>query len=482
MSGYDINNFFYKEIQNSISTINFKQQPVIIAAISGGQDSMAMLNSLHGLSTKYNFKIHGAHLNHQLRGTDSLNDSEFVKNHFEKLNIPYTVKSIDVSKYRNDKKLSVEEAARDLRYDFLSKVAIKSAAKIIALGHTLDDQVETILMNIIRGSGLNGLKGMETLTTRKINSHNFTLFRPLLNIERNQTLEYCTTNNIEVRIDKSNANTEITRNKIRIELIPYLQTFNPSIKTSLLKLSKISSTVINDAQHNIKKTFNELVSLKGNHFAIDIDKFNSQTTYIKIEILMHTIRRLRGNLRGIEHHDYYDLISLVENARTGSQKQTCEFYCLISYGQALFFKNETDLNILPAIKGSHKLKIPGKMNLPSWKIKSKLIDIPDKNNLDLLKHLKKSPYSEIFDISLLKTDLHVRTRKLGDTFIPLGMNHSKRLKDFMVDLKIPSYDRDRIPLVCSDAGIIWVVGWRISNWAKIKNTTNKAIQINFESI
>ena len=128
MSGYDINNFFYKEIQNSISTINFKQQPVIIAAISGGQDSMAMLNSLHGLSTKYNFKIHGAHLNHQLRGTDSLNDSEFVKNHFEKLNIPYTVKSIDVSKYRNDKKLSVEEAARDLRYDFLSKVAIKSAA------------------------------------------------------------------------------------------------------------------------------------------------------------------------------------------------------------------------------------------------------------------------------------------------------------------------------------------------------------------
>ena len=111
-----------------------------------------------------------------------------------------------------------------------------------------------------------------------------------------------------------------------------------------------------------------------------------------------------------------------------------------------------------------------------------MIDIPDNSNPDSLKYLQKSPYSETFDISLLETDLYVRTRKSGDKFVPLGMNHVKRLKDFMIDSKIPSHHRDRIPLVCSNAEIIWVVGCRISNWAKIKKPNTKAIQINFESI
>ena len=482
MSVPDINSLFEKEIQNSISTINLKQQEIIIIAISGGQDSMAMLDGLHRLSIKYNFKIHGAHLNHQLRGVDSLNDAEFVKKCFQQLNIPYTVESIDVSQYRIDKKLSMEEAARKLRYDFLSKVAIKSEAKIIALGHTFDDQVETILMNIMRGSGLNGLKGMKVLTTREINSKDFTLFRPLLNIERSQTLEYCKLNNLQVRIDESNTNTDITRNRIRIELIPYLQTFNPSIKNALVKLSKISSNVLDEANHNVKKAFNNIVSINTNHFSINIDKFNLQTEYIKIEILMQIIKSLRGNLRGLEYSDYYDLMSLIENAKIGSKKNNRGFYCLISYGEAFLFKHDTDINTMPTIKGSHKLKIPGELHLGTWKIKTKLIDIPDNSNPNSLKYLQKSPYSETFDISLLETDLYVRTRKSGDKFVPLGMNHVKRLKDFMIDSKIPSHHRDRIPLVCSNAEIIWVVGCRISNWAKIKKPNTKAIQINFESI
>ena len=197
---------------------------------------------------------------------------------------------------------------------------------------------------------------------------------------------------------------------------------------------------------------------------------------------MQIIKSLRGNLRGLEYSDYYDLMSLIENAKIGSKKNNRGFYCLISYGEAFLFKHDTDINTMPTIKGSHKLKIPGELHLGTWKIKTKLIDIPDNSNPNSLKYLQKSPYSETFDISLLETDLYVRTRKSGDKFVPLGMNHVKRLKDFMIDSKIPSHHRDRIPLVCSNAEIIWVVGCRISNWAKIKKPNTKAIQINFESI
>ena len=482
MSVSNINSFFEKEVENSISNINLNKQNIIVVAISGGQDSMAMLTCLYKLSEKYNFTLHGAHLNHQLRKVNSSKDAAFVTNYFQKLNIPYSVESTDVSKYKATKKLSVEEAARELRYQFLSKVAIKSKTNIIALGHTLDDQVETILMNIIRGSGLNGLKGMKNFKTRKINSKQFTLFRPLLSVKRNQTLEYCKNNNIPIRIDETNTDIAITRNRIRLELIPYLQTFNPSIKNSLLKLSKISSTILDNEKINVKNSFNEIVSLNSNYFSIDIPKFNSKTTYIKTEILMEIIRLLRGDLRGIENDNYYDLMSLIENAKTGSKKYLRDFYCLISYNQAFLYKKETDINTLPVFKGSHKLIIPGEVNLGKWKIKSKLINITDNPNLDSFKYLRKSPYSETFDISLLETNLHVRTRRPGDKFVPLGMDNSKKLKDFMIDSKIPFHHRDRIPLVCTKAGIIWVVGWRISNWAKLKETNRQAIQINFNTI
>ena len=482
MTASNINSLFEKEVENLIPTLNFKEQNSIVAAISGGQDSMAMLACLYKLSNKYNFTLHGAHLNHQLRESSSVKDAQFVTSQFKNLNIPYTVESIDVSKYKAIKKLSTEEAARELRYQFLSRVAIKAKTNIIAIGHTSDDQVETILMNIIRGCGLNGLKGMNHLSTRKINSRTFSLFRPLLNIERRETLNYCKNNNIPVRIDESNINIDLTRNKIRLKLIPYLQTFNPSIKDSLLKLSKISSTVIEDQQINVKNSFNEIVSFQNNYFAINIPKFNSQNTHIKIQILMEIIKLLCGDLRHLDHNDYYNLISLVDTAKTGTKKYLRGFHCLISYNQAFLYKKETDIQTLPIIKGIHKLVIPGGLNLGKWQINSKLINTANNSNTDPFKHLNKSPYSETFDISLLETDLHVRTRKPGDEFVPLGMGNTKKLKDFMVNSKIPSYQRDRIPLVCSNAEIIWVVGWIISNWAKLKNPNGKAIQINFETI
>ena len=336
-------------------------------------------------------------------------------------------------------------------------------------------------MNIIRGSGLNGLKGMKKFKTRKINSKQFTLFRPLLSVKRNQTLEYCKNNNIPIRIDETNTDIAITRNRIRLELIPYLQTFNPSIKNSLLKLSKISSSVLDTNQINIKNSFNEIVSLNNSYFSIDIPKFNSQNTHIKTEILMEIIKLLHGDLKGIEHNNYHDLISLIENAKTGSKKYLSGFYCLISYNQAFLYKKEIDINTLPLFKGSQKLMIPGEVNLGKWNIKAKLINISNNSNLDSFKYLNKSPYSETFDISLLESNLHVRTRRPGDKFVPLGMNNSKKLKDFMIDSKIPFHHRDRIPLVCTKSGIVWVVGWRISNWAKLKGTNKQAIQINFNA-
>lgn len=476
----NINRVFEKEVEQSISKLNMHGKYTIVAAISGGQDSMAMLTSLYKLSKNNGFAIHGAHLNHQLRGFNSVKDAEFVTNTFESFNIPYTLESIDVSKYKTTKKLSMEEAAREIRYDFLSKVALKAKTNLIALGHTSDDQIETILMNIIRGCGLNGLKGMEHLTTKTINSRTYSLFRPLLNIKRTQTLTYCKSNNIAIQIDESNLNTDLTRNRIRLKLLPYLQTFNPSISNSLLRLSTIASRVIEDQQIKVANFFDEIVSNQNNYFSINLQKFNIHNTHIKTQLLMETIKSIRGDLRGIEHKDYHNLISMINLGNVGSKKKFLGFYCLISYDEAFIYRKERDINNLPILNGTHQLKIPGTTQLGEWQIQSKLINLNNEPYSESIKDLNKSPYSEAFDISLLETDLHIRTRQPGDKFVPLGMCNAKKLKDFMVDSKIPQHHRDRIPLVCSNTGIIWVVGWRISNLAKLNNTDTKAIQINFQ--
>ena len=189
---------------------------------------------MHGLRDKHRLTLYGAHLNHLLRGEESDADAKFVEDTFRRLGIDYTLDSSDVAEYRRRHRLSLEDAARRVRYAFLVPTPpTKHGADAIALGHTADDQAETVLMHIIRGSGLDGLRGMQALDRRQVSGKSMTLFRPLLSISRAETQAYCDALDLQPRIDVSNSSPEFLRNRIRLELVPLLEQLNPSIQGAL---------------------------------------------------------------------------------------------------------------------------------------------------------------------------------------------------------------------------------------------------------
>ena len=211
----------------------------ILVAVSGGPDSLALLLLLARLREALGLTLHVAHLNHGLRGADAEDDAQFVKETANSLGLPATMGAEDVKSYAAGRGLSPEEAAREARYAFLTTVAAEHGAAAAALGHTADDQAETVLMHVLRGSGLTGLAGMSALSYRPAaqGGERVALLRPLLDATREETAAYCRWRGFAPRDDATNRSLEFTRNKIRLELLPFLNSYNPRIREGLLRLS-----------------------------------------------------------------------------------------------------------------------------------------------------------------------------------------------------------------------------------------------------
>ena len=237
MGALDIVTRFEREVRTAVEAGHLTGKRLVVA-VSGGPDSLAMLYALHHLQGALCLTLHVAHLDHELRGEDSAADAEFVAQTCAKLGVDCTVEAADVPAFQREHRMSLEEAAREVRYRFLAHVAEREGAHAIALGHTSDDQVETVLMNFIRGSGLRGLRGMLPTSRRRIDESDVTISRPLLNLSKQDTIAYCEALDLNPRFDESNRSIEMTRNRIRLELLPLLQELNPAFGDAVLRLSK----------------------------------------------------------------------------------------------------------------------------------------------------------------------------------------------------------------------------------------------------
>ena len=280
----------------------------IILAVSGGPDSISMLDILYKIqqNKKNNFEIIVAHVNHMIR-EEAMEDAIYVKDFCEKRNIEFYLKSIDVKKIANNNKIGTEEAGRKERYKFFDELAKKINANKIAIAHNKNDNVETVFMHILRGTGINGLKGIEPKRGMYI--------RPLIECERKEIEEYCEENNLEPRIDKTNFENIYTRNKIRNVVIPYVQKeFNQNIIQTIDRLSKL---VIEEEEYmdkQVKKVFNDLLLFEGEkEIQIDLKKFNMQEKVIKSRLILYTITRIFGSSEGIEKIHIEDIIKLCGN-------------------------------------------------------------------------------------------------------------------------------------------------------------------------
>ena len=288
----------------------------IVLGVSGGPDSISMLDILNEIridkTNNLDFNIVVAHVNHMIR-EEAGEDLEFVKNFCNKIGVEFCSKSIDIQKIANNNKIGTEEAGRKLRYSFFEEIKNKTKSNKIAIAHNLNDKVETILMNIIRGTGTNGLTGIEPI-------RNNLYIRPLIEIERKEIEKYCEENKLEPKIDKTNFENIYTRNKVRNLLIPYIKKeFNPNIVDAIDKLSKISTEeqnylnkLVNNIYSNLLLEENINKEAKHNQIILDLKKFNTQDLVIKRKIILYTIRKVYGNTNNIAKIHIDDIVKMCE--------------------------------------------------------------------------------------------------------------------------------------------------------------------------
>ena len=302
------------ELKNKVSEFIKKYELIksgekIVFAVSGGPDSIFMLDILKKLkiNNDLEFELIVAHVNHMIR-KEAIEDEEYVIDFCKKNNIQCFTKRIDVLKYANNKKIGTEEAGRILRYEFFDEILKNEKAQKIAIAHNKNDKAETIIMNLLRGTGITGLKGIEPIRENKY-------IRPILEIDRQEIEEYCTYNNLEPKIDKTNFENVYTRNKIRNVIIPYIkEEFNPNIIDTINRLSEVITEEDKFLEDISKKELETIVlSEKQNEIILDLKSFNNLNEVIQKRIILNVINKLLGNTVGIEKVHIEDIIKLCEN-------------------------------------------------------------------------------------------------------------------------------------------------------------------------
>ena len=281
----------------------------IVLGVSGGPDSISMLNILKEIKDEQiiKFEIYVAHINHMIR-EEAIDDEKYVEDYCKKNNIKCYIKRIDVVKIANDKKIGTEEAGRKARYEFFEEILKRTNSNKIAIAHNINDKIETIIMHLLRGSGLSGLKGIEPIRDNKF-------IRPLIECERSEIEQYCEKYELNPRIDKTNFENEYTRNKIRNIVIPYIkQEFNPNIVQTLSRLSDVAIEEIKYISKQTQKIYQQiLIEKEDRQIILNLKKFNEQEKIIKSQLILLTTKQLMGSTQGIEKIHIEDIIKLCSN-------------------------------------------------------------------------------------------------------------------------------------------------------------------------
>jgi len=467
---------------------------IVVIGVSGGADSICLLHILAKFRQKLDIRLHIAHLNHLLRGEESQNDALYVTSLANQFGIPITTEEANVSAYKKARGCSIEEASRKLRYNFLARVAGEVGANKVAIGHTKNDQVETILMHILRGSGVSGLVGIKPsapmvyearITLPKIRKNHLMVVRPLLNVTREQTLAYCHEQQLKPRIDSSNFSVSFLRNRCRLELLPLLREYNPRIDQSLIRLSKIAEEETSFLEHQACILWSKVGRQNSDAIYLNKERFHILPLALQKQLLRLAIGKVLDYVKDIESIHIEKVINLQTKPVNKVVLLPHNVVCWNGYTELaiaviakkspLSFPAYTRREIvpLPPWSGTISLRVPGETSFSGWKIVAKLLP------RQYVSHKSDNAYIANLDMDRTGTKLLVRQRHRGDRFHPLGMSTSKKLQDFMVDAKIPSHWRKHIPIVCSPQQIVWVAGWRIDDRMKITENTKQILHLEF---
>ncbi len=445
----------------------------LVVAVSGGPDSVCLLHILSRLKGELGMRLHVAHLNHQLRGADADADAQYVADMAHQMGIPATIEQRDVAAYQAQQHLSLEEAAREVRYNFLAEVAMSIGVGRIAVGHTLDDHIETVLMHIIRGTGTRGLRGLQPLTEWRSTSNSPSIIRPLLEISREEIAGYCARHQLKPRFDASNLSLSLLRNRIRHQLLPLLKTYNRRIAEALLRTARIASDGIAFMDEQVAQVWDEIAQRQENIVKLDKERFCRLAPALQQYLLRAAIEKLVGNVRDIEKRHIDAVMAALSKPAGRSLNLPLGLTFFVDYDKFLISRDSTSLSPVPVLNGELALNVPGETRLPGWRVKAAIIAPPVMAD-------DARGYRAYFDLDRTGNKLAVRSRQPGDRFQPLGMSQPKKLNEFMIDAKIPRPWRHQVPLLCSPLHILWVVGWRIDERVKVTDNTKQILCLEFK--
>ncbi|AND86172.1 tRNA lysidine(34) synthetase TilS [Clostridium tyrobutyricum] len=454
-----------KTVLNTIKENNMLcKKDKVVVAVSGGPDSLCLLHILYKLKEELDINLYVAHLNHCLRGKESDEDEKFVKNFCQSLDIEFRSKRVDINKISQQRNMSCETAGRKVRYEFFNEVKKEVGAQKVAIAHNANDQAETVLMRIMRGTGLEGLTGIKA-----VRDHEF--IRPLINTTRCEIENYCKEENLNPQIDKTNLETIYSRNKIRLELIPYIEkNFNKDIINTINRLSDTIKVDNNYLDSIAKEKFKKYCDTCPEKVIISKEAFLEDEAIVS-RILRLSLRDVCGNLYDFEKIHIYDIMRIQKHS-TGKQIMLPNRIIVSNdYGDMIISKNIKKAKMSNDIYVLHE----GINNISN----NCAVYIESYCN-EGIKNISKNKFIQYFDYDKIKGNIILRNRKEGDKFIPIGMKGSKKLKNMFIDLKISKERRNDIPLICFGKSIAWVVGYRMGELFKIDKHTKKILAIEFE--
>ena len=449
----------------------------LVVAVSGGPDSVALLRALILLSSEYRLRLTTAHLNHGLRGTESEEEADFVRRISNEMGIACICKTADIRLLQCGKGQSLEEIGREERYRFLNDTADRCGARKIATGHHRDDQAETVLINLIRGSGLEGLKGIVPVRDDRI-------IRPLLDVSKEEILDFLNHEGLAYRVDSSNLDPIYLRNRIRRDLIPDLKArYNPRIVSSLCHMAEIIrrdddylQTVTNQILHDWGITPGAadvhlpISSLLGLHKAI------------QGRIIKCLLEAATPSGKGIGFRHIEAVLALLRPPYH-DRKTSLDLPCLICVekeegalrisrrGHRQTRRDKRRDRILPT-RYSYSVEVPGAVYIPEIDrhIRIEFVDNPG------LLTMRSTPRVAFLDYARISPPLVLRNVKPGDRIEPLGLGETKKIKSYFIDRKIPRECRRRIPLLVDSRSILWIAGEMISDRVKVTEQTKKVLR------
>ncbi len=458
----------------------FEPDESVVVAVSGGADSLCLLQVLFVLREQLDIRLHVAHLDHMLRGSESSLDARFVSSHARSLGLDCTVEARDVQAYRRSRRCSLEEAAREVRYAFLAEVARETGASVLATGHTRDDSVETVMLHVLRGTGVHGLRGLDPVSrlhaspaTEMDRDSAPRLVRPLLPLSRDETQEYCLAKGLAARADSSNESLSPLRNRVRLELLPYCRSLNPRFDDAVLRLSLAARDDDEHLSEAARALWTAIASASAAEVCIDLRGFAGATRALQARIVHQSVAHLNGSARDVAS----DHIAAVRDLVSKPVGKSVDLPGRIAWRRedSSLVAFRTDVVKEAPREGAPaepvRIAVPGETSIPCWHVKARVIE----GAADA----SPGPFVAHFDADRLGTCLFVRRRRQGDRFRPLGMSGEKKLQDFMVDARIPAAHRDEVPIVSSESQIAWVVGWRIDDRVKVSPDTRAVLRLEF---